>query len=444
MNKFYHVVGGSERYLFVTRSMLEAHGHEFIPFAMESPENEPTPWSKHFVSAIDFRPKGLGGLVTTAVRAPGRMIYSLQARRCLRALLDEARPDIAHLHMIEHQISPSVLPLLKERGVPVVLTAHQYKLVCPNYTLYNERTGLICERCVRGSALGPLIERCHRGSVGLSVLLSIEAVVHRALDSYRNGVQLFHAPSRFLAGKLIEGGFPEERVVSFPYGIEIGAEPTPTPERGPIVYLGRLSHEKGIGTLLRAMQSIPKRELWIVGDGPSRESLVLLARELGLDRVKFLGRKTKGEIEGILAAARLVVVPSEWFENSPLVIYEAFAAGRPVVGARRGGIPELIEEGETGRLFEAGDARDLRRALEEALQDDGVRMGQRARDVAESELSTRVHYPRLTALYERARDEVAARASAEDGIERMGTSERGSRLGTRRRSANREDERGRA
>ncbi len=407
LNKFYRVVGGSERYLFATRSILESQGHEFIPFAMDCAENEATPWSRFFVSEIDYRARGWRSRMSAAVRAPGRMVYSLQARRRLTALLDEVRPDVAHVHMIEHQISPSVLPLLAERGIPIVLTAHQYKLVCPNYTLFNERTGQICERCVRGSAIGSLLTRCHRGSVVMGGLLSIEATVHRTLDSYRRCVRLFHAPSRFMAEKLVEGGYPADRVIHCHYGVEIGPAPAPTPESGPIVYLGRLASEKGIGTLIRAARGWAT-PLWIVGDGPMRAELEKIARDSGATSVRFLGRRTKSEIEKILAEARLVVVPSEWYENSPLVIYEACAAGRAVVGSRLGGIPELIREGVTGRLFTAGDAEDLRRVIERTLSDDLVRFGQAAREFAERELSFEVHAPRLLALYERARQGMAA------------------------------------
>lgn len=399
VNKFYWLKGGAERYFFEVAAMLEAKGHRVVPFAMRHPDNLPSPWSAHFVSEVDFRAR-LSPV--DRVRAAARVIHSREARRRVRALVRETRPAVAHLHNLAHQISPSILAPLRREGVPVVFTLHDYKLLCPTYRFF--RDGKVCELCLGGAYLHATVHRCNEGSLAASMVNSLEMYLHRWSGVYRRHVDLFLAPSRFLRGKMIEGGVPEDKVIELPYCLRLERY-SPRPEPGSyLLYAGRLSVEKGVEVLLDAMRELPGVELRIAGEGPLREALERRASLLpGGARVAFLGYQREEALRELVAGARLVVVPSVWYENSPLAIYEAFALGKPVVGARLGGIPELVEPGRTGELAAPGDAADLARAVRSLWgRGDLAELGREARRTAERRFDAGRHYELLLAAYRRA------------------------------------------
>ena len=400
INKYYFVKGGSERYMFELTDLLQSRGHLVIPFSMEHPSNRSTPWSRHFVSRANF---GEDGRVR-ARRAPGllaRAIYSHEAQRKLRGLLREVKPDVAHLHMIDHQISPSILPVLKNAGIPIIQTIHQYKAVCPSYRLYNDRTDKPCELCIRGSTVNAALTRCHKGSFVSSAALALESGIHR-LARLNRLIDLFHAPSRFAARKLEEGGYDSTRTRCFPLAIDVTKRHFHAEPRGDIVYCGRLSPEKGLNTLLDAMVRLPDLQLSLIGEGPHRAVLESRVKQMELNNVVFRGRLDTEDLENAVSGAALSVVPSRWYENSPLAIYESFSLGTPVVGARIGGIPELVEEGRTGALFEPGNALDLAEKLRELIGDRCrlVAMRRACRLEAENKLDWKVHLPRIEACYQ--------------------------------------------
>lgn len=411
VNKFYRMVGGSERYLFNLSQLLQAHGHEVIPFAMAHPDNVVTPYAAYFVDRIEYYQGSPAARAWAGLKALPRIIWYREAARRMAALVRDTKPDLAHLHMIDHQISPSILPVLASARVPIVLTAHQYKLVCPNYRLLNERTGMLCERCLSGNYWHPLFTRCHKGSLISSAALAVEMVLHKRLKVYERHVDLIHVPSKFMGEKLVEGGIPRSMIRHADLVLDPDQFQYSPNETGQgLVYFGRLSAEKGIGTLLRAMKGISDLPLTIIGGGPLLESLGRTAREMGLFHVTFTGPLHGEALLARIRAAVAVVLPSEWYENSPLVIYEAFALGRPVIGARIGGIPEYVEPGVTGFLFRPGDVDDLRRAISDLRRASPnlMQMQRRARRVAEERFSPEVHYRNMLAIYE----EAIARRSA--------------------------------
>ncbi len=244
INKFFFIKGGAERYYFELKSVLEAHGHTVIPFSMQHPRNEPSPYSRFFVDYIDFNPTAPIAKLKTALRSPGRILYSFQAQKRLRRLIEETRPDIAHLHMIDHQISPSILPVLHKAGIPVVQTVHTYKHVCPSYRLYHMKKGKICEKCLDGAYYRALLERCHRGSFTATLLLVMEAYLHRRLGLYEKYVDMLIPPSHFMARMLKRGGYLEDKITHLFYTLEISAYPYGIPVEPCVVFYGRLSEEK--------------------------------------------------------------------------------------------------------------------------------------------------------------------------------------------------------
>jgi len=394
VNKYFYPRGGSERTLFDTAALLQAEGHGVSYFSMSHPSNRETSFSRFFVSEIDYeRP---GSPVRNA-RAAARLLYSTEARTKLARLLDAARPDIVHLHNIHHQISPSIIPLLKKRGLPVVMTLHDYKMVCPVYTL--ARDGRPCEECRGGRFSRCFVHRCAKGSRAKSLLNTAEMILHQRLLRLYRGVDVFLAPSRFLKNKVEEMGF-KGRIVHLPNFLPAaGFESGGGPGEGAL-YFGRLSPEKGLAVLLEAAGRTGIS--WkIAGEGPMRAALGAAIRERSLTNVSLLGYKPAEALIPEIRSSMFVVLPSVWYENQPYAVMEAFALEKPVVASRIGGIPELVRDGETGLTFESGNAADLaEKAMLLARSPERVRdMGRKARRLIETEFSPADHYRRLMGVY---------------------------------------------
>jgi len=401
IDKYYFIKGGAERYLFELSRIMEAHNHRIIPFSMKHPRNVYTPYEDFFVDHMDY---DLPSIWIKAVKSPvvfSRMIYSLQARNRLDKLINKTKPDIAHLHMIDHQLSPSILHVLKKYGIPVIQTVHQYKMVCPNYRLYNMRTHKICEKCLDGHYYHPIFERCHKNSSTAGLMLAMETVVHKAMKIYENCINLFHVPSRFMGIKLQENGIDGGKIEHLFYTIELNEYKLSFDSDNYFIYYGRLSNEKGILTLLKAMRNVKTSQLFIVGDGPQKEELESFAFKHQLRNVRFVGLKGGEELKSLVAHSKFVVVPSEWYDNSPLVIYESFALGKPVIGSALGGIPELVEHENTGLLFRAGDSDMLTEAIQFLLHHPGFikDYGFNARMKAEKQFNPRFHYREMIKKY---------------------------------------------
>jgi glycosyltransferase involved in cell wall biosynthesis len=406
VNKFLYPRGGAELAMLELSRRLEQAGAECLFFGMRDPRNPPELDSPHLPEAVDFeRPSGL----REPLRAGARMLYSTSARRGIERLLATERVDVAHLHNIYHQLSPSILGPLRAAGIPVVMTAHDYKLVCPVYTLLSH--GGVCTRCVGGSYRHAVARRCLRGSLPGSAMVALESRVHRSLGVYRNGVDVFAAPSRYMERMLVAGGYPAERISVVPNSTDIPAA-APGPAGDSILFAGRLSAEKGVDVLLEAAAGTGIR-VRIAGDGPEREPLERLAAARGA-RAEFLGRIDRPRLEQEFARARAVVLPSVWPENAPLVVLEAMAHGRPVIASSIGGIPELVRDGGTGLLVAPGDVRELRDAMIRLTGDGGLaaELGLAGRRRVEAEHAPAAHVQRTLALYARARDTASERAAA--------------------------------
>lgn len=399
VNKFWRVRGGSERYVFELSRMLTERGHEVIPFAMQDPANEPSQYSSLFVSPVELSDPYRMPLWKRLATA-GRILNSKESENRIATVADMSTPDIAHMHNIYHHLSPSILRPLVDRGVGIVMTIHDYKLVCPALRFYNK--GEVCERCRPYRYLSCVTGRCVHGSRGASALCATEMFFHDLTHAYTGRIDRFIAPSHFVAGKLVTRGFDPEKIVVIPNFVD-PSRWQPGPEGGDyVLFSGRLTQEKGIETLIRAMAGLPDIPLKVAGSGMTESVTRSVARDLGADNVEFLGFKSEDEVRRLVQGSRFVCVPSEWYENAPMSALESFACGKPVIGSRIGGIPEMVREGETGLLAEAGDVDDLRRQIKRLWDDPGlaVEMGRNARRLTETEYSPESHYNKIIKTYQ--------------------------------------------
>jgi glycosyltransferase involved in cell wall biosynthesis len=394
LNNYFYRRGGTESVMFGHDALFRSKGWETAFFAMTHPKNERSEWEKYFVSEIEFGHSY--GLLKKIGMVP-KIIYSHEARRNLSALLESFKPDVAHIHSVYHHLSPSVLPLLADRGVPVVLTAHDFKLLCPAYKMLN-RSG-ICERCHGGRLWNVVTNQCIQGSLPLSALIAIESIIHHVLDTYRKNVARIIAPSVFLQKKFAEWGWRPEHVTYVPNFIQAEAYEPQFEPGDYLLYFGRLAPEKGLKTLIRAVLTagVPLR---VVGSGPSEAEL----REVAKDskNVQFLGYMSGGKLREVVQGARAVVLPAEWYENSPMSILEAYALGKPVIGAKIGGIGEMIVDGETGLLFQSASEAELVDAIVRIMTTPKIElaaMGRAGRVLVETRFSESRYFQSVLGVY---------------------------------------------
>jgi len=398
VNSFHYDRGGDCTYTFALTRLLESRGHEVVPFATAHPLNLASPYDRYFVPQVDYDALEKDRNPAAALRVLRRAVSSPEARDCLRRLLGDVRPDLAHFQGIHRHLTPSILEPLESAGVPVVWTLHDYVTICPNTHFY--RSGEVCEACRPGRFYQAFLRRCKRGSLGPSFMAALEAYAHRWMHVYPR-VDRFIAPSRFLEGKLREHRFPSSRITTIPHFIELEKFRPGDRDEGFALFAGRLAEEKGLRTLLEAAEHLQGGDLLIAGDGPLRGELEATVTARGISGVRFLGRRPREEILDLVRRARCLLLPSIWYENFPFAVMEAFALGKPIVASRIGAIPELVSDGEDGLLAAPGRALDLAGKINTLLGDPAMaaELGRRGRAKAEREWSPEVHYGRLETVY---------------------------------------------
>ena len=328
---------------------------------MANDRGEDTPYDHHFVPAIDF--KAPSGAWETLEHA-GHAIYSTESRRKIRGMIREFRPDVAHVRNIYHHLSPSILWELKQQHVPVLYHLNDFKLLCPSYNLVAQ--GQACEACKGGAFWHALGSACYPG-LGARATLVAEAYLHRALRTYRKCVDLFLAPSSFVRTKFIEHGWDGDRFEVLPHFQRLPDIERARSQNGPILYVGRLSREKGVSDAVRAMKQLPQLRLVIAGDGPEKTLLEGLARSLGLSNVEFVGQVGPKQRDALIAQSQFTVMPSHAYETLGKTILESYAQGRTVVASDTGSRRELVHHGETGLLYPCGDIDAIARMFRELV-----------------------------------------------------------------------------
>lgn len=396
INNFHYRKGGSEAVYFNMARTFAQQGHQVIFFSCTAPQNEACDNSEYFVTPNNSLP-----LIKGAIH----YIYNREAQKSLERLIQKERPDIAHIHLFWGGLSTSILDTLKKHGVPVVHTAHDYRMVCPAYT-FRRADGTICEECKGGKYYNCTRHRCSRNSLIHSLLMTAEMYLrnywHKALRKI-DGIVFV---SRFASEKHLDF-MPQlaatKSIVSY-NTVSPLEEKFISAQRGEYyLFFGRLSYEKGIKTLIEAFTELKGPKLKIVGTGPEEEALKRYVSEQGAEQsIEFVGYRKGDELKELIRDASFVVVPSEWYENNPMTIIEAYTAGVPVIGARIGGIPEIVLEGETGYLFWSGNVSDLKEAIckaESVSAEQYNSMSQAARKFAADNFSEETSYNNIINLY---------------------------------------------
>src|SRR5271168_1254844 len=391
IHNFYQQFGGEDSVAIAERRLLEERGEDVLF------------WSRHNDEIKNYGP-------LQKLNFFRETIYSSRTVTDIEKAVGEFKPDVAFVHNIYPLISPSLYSALQKMRVPLVQVLHDFRPFCSNGWFYID--GKICERCKLGNHLHGIVKRCYRDSYALSTLYSTALGVNRwagMLDK----VDAFICLTGFFKKKIMEAGIPEKKIFIRPNFIDAPPLDIPTREvkttdlqstsngGGYALFLGRLSNEKGLWTLIRAFEQLPEVELKIVGTGPLEEELRKYVREKNLSNIDLVGFKSGDEKWKLIRNCQFAVVSSEWYENFPIVVLEYFAGAKPVIASRIGGLPYVVEEGKSGLLFEAGNAADLADKVRRlrAAPAEGEAMGRRGRQLAETEYGPQKSYDSLMQIF---------------------------------------------
>lgn len=395
INNYHYRRGGSDVVYLEHAAMFEDMGWENAFFSMHHPKNFQTEWSKYFVDEIEF---GHEYSLWQKLVMASKVIYSLEAQKKLKLLIEDFAPKLAHLHCIYHHLSPSILPVLKSHGVKTVMTAHDLKIACPAYKMLNEEG--ICEKCKDGTVLNVVKHKCVRGSPSASAIVALESGLQRFMETYKTNLDKVVVPSRFFLEKFVEWGWSRDQLIYIPNYSDISRFDAHFEPGDYFLYFGRLAPEKGVATLIKAATKAGT-PLKIAGTGPIENELKSLAEDLNA-QVDFLGYQTGKALEDLVKYARAVVLPSEWYENAPMSVLESYGMGTPVIGANIGGIPEMVLHGESGWTFTSQNVEELADVLQKVKHLDNPKiatMGKEGRAFVQKNFSRERYVDSMLNLY---------------------------------------------
>lgn len=398
VNKFFYIKGGSETYYFSLKKLLEQHGHTVIDFSMKDEKNFESPYSKFFVENVDYNKKQS---IFDKVKEAGKIIYSFEAKKKIEELIKETKPDIAHLHIFQHQLSLSILDVLKKYNIPIVYTAHDLKMICTNYKMLTH--GKICEECKGQKYINCLKNKCLKDSMVKSAVAMMEAYINKWRNAY-DKIDYIITPSEFYRKKFIEFGIDENKISHIPNFLNTEqVDYDVISDQDYFLYFGRLSEEKGIMTLIKAMKGV-KSTLKVVGTGPLQDEIKQFVKDKNYNNIEILGFKSGKELNTIVANAKAVVLPSEWYENGPYSAIESLKLARPIIGSDLGGIPELIEENKNGFIFKHCDVEDLNKCIvkmENKKNEDIQKMRDESKKIFLEKYTDIIHYNSIMQVYGR-------------------------------------------
>ncbi len=384
VHNYYRESGGEDVVARQECQMLREHGHEVIEYRRSNSE--------------------LGDDLTSNLLFAGRAFWSRKAQREIEAIILRTRPHVAHFHNVFPQISPSGYRACKRLGVPVVQTVHNYRMTCVRADFF--RDNRICQDCLTWKSPVPaILHHCYRGSFPQTLVAATALAAHQMLHTWARFVDVFVALTEFGRTKLIEAGLPVQKIVVKPNFMhpDPGVREWHNP-RGCALFAGRLSPEKRVVTLIEAWRKIDDISLMIVGSGPGEAPIKQIVGRGDLSNVQLLDTQPRKELLRLMQHAKLLLLPSEWYETFGMVIIEAFACGIPVFASRLGAMAEIIEDGKTGRLFTPGSVDEIRGCVRWASEhpEELRRMGLNARKAFETKYTAEVNYPLMMRVYERA------------------------------------------
>ncbi|MFH0930090.1 MAG: glycosyltransferase [Candidatus Moraniibacteriota bacterium] len=339
INKFNHVRGGADKHFLDLAGLLQKNGNEVVVFAMDHPENLHSDFSKYFVSRVDYE----NGSTLNKFKGALRIFWSFEARHKIGKMLDEFQPEIVHIHNIYHQISPSILSEIKKRKIPIAMTVHDWKLICPNYLLNCKEP--YCEKCVAGKYWHCVLKKCVKNSYVKSLIAVLGIYFHRWLKIYEKNIDLYIAPSRFVKNILVQAGFPKKKIKVLAHFIE--AENVDNAQissgDGYALCFGRISKEKNVHELVDIFKNLPMK---LVLAGNKEDSFEIPCHA----NIQYIGFKNNVELTKLIRNSSFVVSASRLAETFGLVALEAISAEKPFVGYEVGGYGEIIENGANGYL----------------------------------------------------------------------------------------------
>lgn len=360
VNKFLYPRGGCETYMLNLAEELKAKGHEVEYFGMYDEKNTVGNSLGLYTTNMDFHSKGAARFLY-----PFKIIYSTEAQRKLGKVLDSFKPDVVHMNNINFQLTPSVIYAVKKRNIPLVQTVHDYQMICPNHLLYSFGEVKPCERCIGGSKLHCVKHNCIHDSKAKSLIGAVEAMLYGVLKTYKK-VDLYICPSKFLEEKLLAASdLYKGKTLTVHNFIE--KKPLPakiTPEKPYVAFASRLSKEKGVILLYEAAKMLPEYSFLVAGSGPDGDCL----KEV--PNITMKGFLTGDELTSLMANARVMLLPSVWYENCPLSILETHAFGVPVITMNSGGMAELVEDGKTGALIQEPTPEAVAEAIRRCFEDE--------------------------------------------------------------------------
>ena len=366
VNKFLYPNGGSETYMFKLGEYLETQGHKVEYFGMEHEGRCVGNSINAYTTDMDFHE----GSKISKLTYPLKTIYSKEARKKIRLVLDDFKPDVVHLNNFNYQLTPSIILEVRKwekqtkHKVKIIFTAHDYQLICPNHMMNNPATRQNCEKCVGGHFFCCMRGKCIHGSTIKSAIGMAEAKFWKWKGVYKK-IDTMICCSEFMKSKMDTNSIFKDKTVALHNFID-NVEQKETEKKDYVLYFGRFSEEKGIGTLIKACKELPNVEFIFAGTGPLEGELS------NIPNVKNVGFKSGEELEQLIREARFSIYPSEWYENCPFSVMESQMYGTPVLGAKIGGIPELIQEGKTGELFESGNYKELKDKVTKLFQNKKV------------------------------------------------------------------------
>lgn len=400
INNCHYRRGGADIVYLNTSELLKKKGHQVLNFSQQNNNNQDDSGNEYFVKQIDFfKISPIEKLLKTP-----RFFYSIEAKLNLENLIKREKPDIAHIHLYKGVLTPSILLALKRSHIPVVITIHDYGLLCP-HNLFLDGKNQICIRCLStNNPINCIINKCNHNNLVLSTVSALEFIFHKVFFPFSEFFDRIIVVSKF--GMEIHSRKVDlKNKITHLYNFYPESNTTKhnTNKGDYFLYFGRLSPEKGILSLLYAWKELKSdAKLKIAGDGPLMTDVKEFIMLNNLTNIEILGFKMGDELNELINHSSFVIVPSECYENNPLTIIEAYSNGKPVIGSKLGGIPEIIVNNETGYLYEIGNIKNFTDVLQKASSislADYQLMSQKSRLFAKENFSEEIHYDNLIKIY---------------------------------------------